>query len=170
MAAPLAIPPPGKGSDAPTVAVLDPDRRAVNETSVLGLPVLNTALIALSSFSLHGAIAALRRRRQSAFALLLGLTLLLGAAFLALQWIYLAGLWAQGLRLASSTFGSYFYFIQGFHAAHVLVGVGLLVWLASQIRRLTAAPLRRARVRLVALFWDFVGVAWLMTFLLVYVL
>ena len=100
------------------------------------LPTIATGLLALSIVT----------RR--------GLTIALGAAFLVLQGLVWRDAWQSGLRLDHGPYGAYFYLLTVFHAAHALVGLGLLAWV---------------RGRNPVLFWHFVGGAWLCTYLLVYV-
>ena len=100
------------------------------------VPTIATVLLALSTVT----------RRALAVAL--------GVAFLVLQGLVWRDAWQSGLRLDRGPYGAYFYLLTVFHAAHALVGLGLLAWVRGQ------NPV---------LFWHFVSGAWLCTFLLVYV-
>jgi cytochrome c oxidase subunit 3 len=128
----------------------------------LGLPGLNTVLIALSSGALHCALQSLRGERLTAYRGWMLITIALGIAFMALQTVVWLDLWESGLQLTSGVYGSIFYTLTAFHALHVVVGLGLLGWFAT-------LP-RRASVMVAAMFWHFVGTVWLIMFLTVYVL
>jgi heme/copper-type cytochrome/quinol oxidase subunit 3 len=134
------------------------------------IPIINTVLILLSSVTM--AVTALSFRRgqgQRAMRWLIA-TVIFGTVFFALQVSIWNGLWADGYRLDSGKFVAYFYLLTAFHAVHVLVGIGLLIWLARKMRRPAEAVRQPIRVRLVSLFWHFVDGAWVCTFLLVYVI
>ena len=61
-------------------------------------------------------------------------------------------------------YGSMFFTITGFHGAHVAVGVTLLLWGAWQVGR---EPHRRT-LPVLALYWHFVDVVWLVVFASLY--
>ena len=132
------------------------------------LPSINTGLIFLSSLTLAAGMQALRRQRLGRFAALAWITIALGAVFLALQLRVWTGLWETGLRLDSGPYGGYFYFLTVFHGLHVVVGLGLLCWLALAARRPELAIRRETRLKLAGLFWHFVDGVWLLMFLFVY--
>ena len=104
--------------------------------------------------------------------------LLLGLAFLCIVPTYLAPLYnmtmfapqyQDGLRLDSGIYGSIFYTLTVFHGLHVLVGLVLLLSLLPTALRPARIVGRHVRIRLLALFWHFVDVVWVVMFLLVYV-
>jgi heme/copper-type cytochrome/quinol oxidase subunit 3 len=136
----------------------------------LGLPALNTFLIALSSLTLARGLSAVRGAQTFALKRWIGLTMLLGATFLALQSVVWVQLWQSGLRPSNGIYGSVFYALTCFHALHVVVGLlGLALLLPGAIAgRYTVQ--RHARVRLWAMFWHFVDAIWLVMFVTVYVL
>jgi heme/copper-type cytochrome/quinol oxidase subunit 3 len=57
-----------------------------------------------------------------------------------------------------------FFGLTTFHALHVLVGLGALLWIAARRRA------RALSLRLWALYWHMVGALWAVMFLTVYVL
>ena len=136
----------------------------------LALPGLGTLLLLLSSATMQGALSGLRRGQLARFRRQLLATILLGSLFTALQCAVWIELWSGGLRLDSGTYGGLFYLLTVFHILHVLVGLGLLLWLLGPtLRREPAAP-RRVPVTLASMFWHFVGAVWVVMFLSVYVL
>ena len=96
-------------------------------------------------------------------------SILLGVAFLGTQIALWQVMRARGLLPSSGVYGSVFFALTGFHALHVLGGLGALAWLALRDRRRLragAAPLRAAR--LAALYWDFIAVVWLLMYLAIF--
>jgi cytochrome o ubiquinol oxidase subunit 3 len=136
----------------------------------LGIPIVLTLVIALSSVTFRLSVLAMRRREAERFSKLLHGTLLLGTSFFALQCYYWWSMWEGGLRLTDGVYGAFFYFLTAFHAVHVFAALMLVTWLSRGSRLLAVGRYEKSRVRLVELFWHFVGVAWLITFGLVYLL
>jgi heme/copper-type cytochrome/quinol oxidase subunit 3 len=133
------------------------------------VPGLNTLVAVAASVALEraGRLGPTIGRRALAVHLLLATGL--GAAFLALQATVWVGLWQAGLRLDLGPYPSAFYALTGLHAAHVLVGVAALGWLALRAARGRLGPGRRTPLRLWTMYWHFVGAVWLLLFLTVYV-
>lgn len=135
----------------------------------VGMPALNTLVLLVSSVSVYLALRELRRENLARFRRLMLATLALGSAFLALQMVVWVDVWRTGLTISSGLYGSIFYTLTAFHAVHVLVGLGLLLWLAApSLRRTPRAP-GRVPVRVASMFWHFVDVVWIIMFLTVYV-
>ncbi len=61
-----------------------------------------------------------------------------------------------------------FYALTGFHALHVVAGIGALLFLVFTATRYTAHSHRP--VRLCTMFWHFIDAVWIVTFLSVFVL
>tara|TARA_B100000029_G_scaffold2704_1_gene3252 strand:+ start:5489 stop:6100 length:612 start_codon:yes stop_codon:yes gene_type:complete len=138
------------------------------EALPLTLPIINTCVVVMSSLTLRKAVSAMRIRDGRVFRRWLTIALGMGSLFLVLQIINWASLWNSGFRVNSGAYGSFFYTLTAFHGLHVLAGIGLLVWLVFQTRSLTTGRYERARVRVIELFWHFVGVVWIAVFGLVY--
>lgn len=126
----------------------------------------NTLALVLSSFTME------MSRRRGARALVpeaLGLrngmgwlvvTLILGLAFVAgqyLAWRYLA---AQGLYLATNSNSSFFYVFTAMHALHLFGGIAALVYLIGRLAS-SHRTFRRSQFDTTAIYWHFMGVLWL---------
>ncbi|MGC9159479.1 MAG: cytochrome c oxidase subunit 3 [Terracidiphilus sp.] len=93
----------------------------------------------------------------------LGVTLALGALFLAGQWTAWKQLTALGFRLRLfSPRGSFFYLVTGLHAAHLLLGVMALVACLSLLGWLKRVELRQIAVDATAWYWHTMSLAWLL--------
>ena len=138
--------------------------------SVLHLPVLLTICLLSSSWTIHRAVAALRRGEVGSFARSWVATIVLGAVFLggtALEWRHLIR--DEGLTIRTNLFGTTYYSLVGLHAFHVTVG---LIALATVALLTAGGHVKRehaARVDLLGLYWHFVDVVWIAVFLVVYV-
>lgn len=121
-----------------------------------------TAVLLASSGAL---VLALRRARADARAAVApaAVAVLLGVVFLALtarEWAVLAH---DGVAPRTSLYWSSFFVLTGVHAAHVAFGVGWIVFAAAAARSGRADPLR-----LVATYWHFVDLVWIVLFALLY--
>jgi cytochrome c oxidase subunit 3 len=58
----------------------------------------------------------------------------------------------------------------GFHALHMLIGFGLLLWLLVDARRGRFGPAYFAPVEIVGLYWHFVDIVWIFLFPLLYLI
>ncbi len=136
----------------------------------LGLPGLNTALLAASSAVLQLGVHWLKLGKMPRVGPAVAASLALGALFLSLQVVTWRSLFDEGLTPTSGPYPSVFYALTCFHALHVLVGIFALAWLCRGVfvGKYTAA--RFLPVRLWTLYWHFVGAVWAIMFLTVYVL
>jgi cytochrome c oxidase subunit 3 len=127
-------------------------------------------MLIASSVTLALGLRAVRAARPKALAPLVGVTLLLGVAFLASQlWLW-RSLFLAGLRPDTGIYGSVFYALTCFHGLHVLVGlIGLATLLPRALRGRFNAH-EHTPVRMWAMFWHFVDAVWVVMFVMVYVL
>jgi cytochrome c oxidase subunit III len=138
---------------------------------VLDLPIFSTVCLLSSSFTVHFAVATLRRNNLRNCALGLASTVLLGFLFLlstAREWFHL--IHDDGLTIRTNLFGSTFYSLVGLHATHVLVG---LVMLCIALGISLAGRMKKAhsqRLEVLSLYWHFVDGIWVAVFLVVYVI
>lgn len=138
---------------------------------VLDLPIFSTVCLLSSSFTVHFAVASLRRNSLRTCAIGLASTVLLGFLFLlstAREWYHL--IHDDGLTIRTNLFGSTFYSLVGLHATHVLVG---LIMLCIALGISLAGRMKEAhseRLEVLSLYWHFVDGIWVAVFLVVYVI
>jgi cytochrome c oxidase subunit 3 len=65
-------------------------------------------------------------------------------------------------------FYRFYYSLTGLHAFHMLVGLGLFVFLAAQAWRGKYTPESHAQVEISGLYWHFVDIVWIFLFPLLY--
>ncbi len=87
----------------------------------------------------------------------------LGVGFIGLKVRDFAGLVASGHRLGTNDFWDTYFLATGFHLAHVVVGVGLLLGVAARVGRTTFGDPETAIVGS-ALFWHLCDLAWFFLF------
>jgi cytochrome c oxidase subunit 3 len=135
----------------------------------LEVPVFNTVCLLSSSATLSLALRSLRKGDRKSFTGWLTATVALGIEFLAgtgREWNHLIR--DLGLKIGTNLFGTTYYSLVGLHAAHVVVGLALLwIVLLFALRR-AVGPEHAERVEVIALYWHFVDVVWIVVFAVVY--
>ena len=123
----------------------------------------NAVLMILSSIVLHISYRAFKKRNEGLYKSLLVTTFILGLLFVVLQYKGWEIMTAQGLGFTENPSTSFIYVISGWHAAHVLGGIGALTVAMVHAFYLPFKPtLRRVqRFELVVQYWHFVDVLWL---------
>lgn len=137
---------------------------------VLELPIVATICLLSSSGTIVVAVRELERGNIARFATGMLATVLLGGAFLvftALEWKSL--IYEHGLTISTNLFGTTYYSLVGFHAAHVSIGLLLMLLVLGlavfgHVRREHAH-----RVDMLSWYWHFVDVVWIAVFTVVYV-
>jgi cytochrome c oxidase subunit 3 len=136
------------------------------ERPELVLPGFNTVVLVSSSVTMQLAVRAARVGDRSRIVRWLGLTLLLGVIFIAIQGFEFA---TNGFGLDSGTFGSTFYILTGFHGAHVLAGAALIAVVANRARLGLVSAEHHTAVEAISYYWHFVDVVWIILFSTLYV-
>ncbi len=129
------------------------------------LPFMNTLILLLSGVTVTWAHHALIEGDRKGLMRGLGLTIILGLAFTALQ-AYEYSHAAFGIT--SGIYGSTFYMATGFHGFHVIVGTGFLIVCFFRARAGHFKPDHHFGFEAAAWYWHFVDVVWLFLFICVY--
>jgi cytochrome c oxidase subunit 3 len=131
----------------------------------VALPGVNTVILLTSSLWCHLAESAIAKGKQGRFRFFLGLTILFGAVFVINQ-----GIEYHSLHTAINhdIFGATFFTLTGLHGAHVSLGV--LSWITIFILALRGrwTQNHHLAVNLVAIYWHFVDVVWVILFTIFY--
>lgn len=136
-----------------------------------GLPLLNTVLLVSSSVTLTLAHHALNKGQRGALKAWLGLTVVLGIAFLGFQAEeYIHAYKELGLTLGSGVYGATFFMLTGFHGAHVTIGTLILLVMLVRIVRGHFNAEHQFGFQAASWYWHFVDAVWVALFLFVYVL
>jgi cytochrome c oxidase subunit 3 len=124
---------------------------------------INTAVIVLSSVALHIAYTGFKRMNTSIYRVFLIITLILGLAFIVLQYQGWQALTAMGVELTTNPSSSFVYVISGLHAAHILGGIAALLVAIIHAFALPhkVTPARKLRFELTFIYWHFVDILWI---------
>lgn len=130
----------------------------------------STAVLLLSSVTLHTSYSSFKKQKEKPYKLFLIASLILGVAFVVLQYLGWTALFAKGVDFKANISGSFLYLITGLHALHILGGVaGIIVAIIHAFSLpFIVTEKRRIRFQLVLHYWHFVDILWiyLLTFLL----
>jgi len=137
---------------------------------ILEVPIFNTICLLSSSITIVLAEHAVKHGAIRRFALWWALTMALGIEFLVgtgIEWRKL--IVEDHLTIATNLFGTTYYSLVGLHATHVVVGmIGLsLVMLFTLMGRVKQE--HAERIQVLALYWHFVDVVWIVVFTVVYI-
>ena len=140
-------------------------RRAAGNWFEFKLPdifFINTAVIVLSSLTLHTSYNAFKKGNEKLYKSLLIVTFVLGLLFVVLQYQGWLALDRIGATFTINPSSSFIYVISGLHAAHVLGGIAALsvALIHAFILPFKPTPRRKLRFELVLQYWHFVDILW----------
>lgn len=129
----------------------------------LFLPTLSTICIFLSS------LAYMWFEKNIADKKGLIITLILGFGFMLLQSLLWNQLKSQGIFVSSGIYPSIIFGFTWIHAAHIVVALGLLIWLLKfGLKEINTKA--RIRAKSIGKFWHFLGIVWFIMFVTIFVL
>ncbi len=124
---------------------------------VLWIPLVMTVVLVSSSVTAHIAEEKLEHGNLSGFNTWWIWTIVLGSVFLGFTVYEYAHLIGEGFIPSTNAYSTAFYTITGFHASHVLVGLGAFV--AVLIPALGGRT-NKTFVSCVSVYWHFVDIVW----------
>ncbi len=143
---------------------------ALGEIKMPVVLFVSTAIILLSSFTMHQALSAVRRERQAAFRQWMLATLLLGIAFLVAQIPGLAGLLTSELtdprtgEPHNTRLFEFAFVLILIHALHVVGGLLPLLFVTHRAYAGKYDHEVHTPVKLMAMYWHFLDVVWAVMF------
>lgn len=130
--------------------------------------LVETVLLLTSSLTAGLMFLSAKYRDRVKTLLFLGLTMILGMAFLGMEIHEFSKLVADGNNWQTSAFLSSYFTLVGTHGLHILIG---LIWAAVLIGVLIEKGLSKTlfkRLMLFSLFWHFLDIVWIFIFSVVY--
>ncbi len=145
---------------------------------------INTIVLIVSSLTMALAVRNAQLGRQRGLVVMLVLTLLFGSVFLVVKGIEYNAHWHEGLfpgahftwhehpELAPKVelFMVFYWGLTGLHALHMVIGVGLLLWIISRAARSHFGPEYYGPVEVMGLYWHFVDIVWIFLFPFLYLI
>ena len=136
----------------------------------IGLILIATIILILSSFTCQFAVWSIRKGDRRGFIRNIGVTFVLGIIFLIMQAFDYSILYGEGMTLGSGAFGTTYYTLTGFHGAHVFGGVLMLGVILYRGMSGQFSGKHHDAVEAVSLYWHFVDVVWILLFSILYLL
>lgn len=139
---------------------------------IFNLPnvLAETLILLTSSFTCGLAMLAAHAKRKQLLLFWLGVTFVLGVAFLTLEITEFRHLVIEGNGWRRSGFLSGFFALVATHGLHITAG---LIWLVVLMQRIYAKGMNGATMRrltLFSLFWHFLDIVWIFIFSIVYMM
>ncbi|WP_281889275.1 cytochrome o ubiquinol oxidase subunit III [Paenibacillus sp. YYML68] len=132
--------------------------------------IAETFILLTSSFTSGLAVLAMHQGNKKALIGWLGVTALLGAAFISLEIAEFVTMVHEGATIGTSAFLSAFFTLVGTHGLHVSIGLVWMVGLMLQLRRRGITPVTKRKVEVISLYWHFLDVVWIFVFTVVYLM
>ncbi|HSX58321.1 MAG TPA: cytochrome o ubiquinol oxidase subunit III [Candidatus Saccharimonadales bacterium] len=139
---------------------------------IFNLPyvLVETLILLTSSFTVGLSLLAAHKNSKTQALVWLGVTFLLGVAFLTLEISEFRQLILEGHSFQSSAFLSSYFALVGTHGLHIFAG---LVWMGILVYKILVSGLSQGSVRkltLLSLFWHFLDLVWIFIFTIVYLM
>ncbi len=131
--------------------------------------LFETLILLTSSFTVGLSLLSAHAGKRQATLIFLGMTLLLGLGFLAMELTEFRHLIAEGHGPGTNAYLSSFFTLVGTHGLHVFFGA---LWMIVTMVFIALRGLDRALTKLacLSLFWHFLDVIWIFIFTLVYLI
>jgi cytochrome c oxidase subunit 3 len=146
------------------------------------LGALNTVVLILSSCTMVLGVSAAQRGNNKRVVNMLLVTIALGAVFCVVKYFEYTHKFHEGIFPGgfytykhlttphAPLFFSFYFVMTGIHAFHVVVGMGLMTWIVTRVKRGHISPQFFTPVELVGFYWHFVDLVWIYLFPLLYLL
>jgi cytochrome c oxidase subunit 3 len=146
------------------------------------LGTFNTAVLIVSSLTMALAVFSAATGRRRALLLFLIATMVLGGVFLSVKAVEYGHKFHDHLvpgphfrfpgpyARQAEIFYSLYFAMTGLHAAHMIVGIGILTVLVLQARKGRYGPDYYTPVEVSGLYWHFVDIVWIFLFPLLYLI
>lgn len=143
---------------------------------------VNTVILISSSFTMARAVSASQRGQNAVAVRNLLFTILLACGFLVVKYFEYSHKFHMGtlpgkfftdaelLKAAPQAplFFSIYFAMTALHGLHVLIGIGILIWIMQRTKRGDFGPNYFTPVEMTGLYWHFVDLVWIYLFPLLY--
>ncbi|GHM58647.1 MAG: putative cytochrome c oxidase subunit 3 [Candidatus Mesenet longicola] len=133
------------------------------------IPFMNTLILLLSGTTINTSHHYLLKNEQKSMIKMLGITILLGMLFVAVQGIeYYEAKFSLKEAGEHLIYSSNFYMMTGFHCVHVIVGIIFLIVCWFRAKRAHFTSQHHVCFEFAAWYWHFVDVVWILLFIFLY--
>lgn len=121
------------------------------------IPSMITLTVVMSGFAVQWGVFAARRNDGRNAAVALGLTVFLGIAIANLEWLAFV---RAGFPFRAHTYATLFYLMIGFHLAHLVAAIVVVIVLAFRTLAGHFSTDRHDPLRAGAVFWQYTNIVW----------
>ncbi len=142
--------------------------------------VINTVILLISSATVAMSITAIQKGKKTQALLFLGITLIIAVVFLVnkyFEWgtkigygFYPGGEALLELGHGTVLFFGLYYIMSGIHALHIIIGIGLFIYVFQQIRAEKIHKTDYVWLENTGLYWHLVDLIWIFLFPLFYLI
>ena len=129
-----------------------------------------TAVLILSSVTSQFGVFAAERGDVYKLRLWYAVTIALGVVFLGLVAFEWTEMVTEGVTVQASVFGSVFFILTGFHAAHVTAGIIAFCIIMARLAKTKFTPAQATAAMAVSYYWHFVDIIWIGVFVVIYII
>lgn len=129
-----------------------------------------TAVLILSSVTSQFGVFAAERGDVYKLRLWYAVTIALGVVFLGLVAFEWTEMVTEGVTVQASVFGSVFFILTGFHAAHVTAGIIAFCIIMARLAKAKFTPAQATAAMAVSYYWHFVDIIWIGVFVVIYII
>lgn len=134
----------------------------------LNFILVETFILLASSLTSGLALLGYREKSRKMIGAMLGITFVLGAAFLCMELYEFAKMISEGLGPQGSAFLTAYFTLVGTHGAHIFIGLLWIVVLSVFLYSKGLTPQFGKRLTMFSMFWHFLDIIWIFIFTLVY--
>jgi nitric oxide reductase NorE protein len=134
------------------------------------LGLINTFLLLTSSWFVAMAVQAARAHRTRATVMMFRFALACGVGFAVVKIVEYTQKIRAGIVINSNDFYMYYYMFTGIHFLHVLIGMGVLAFMAHYASDGKFSAVKIGHIESGASFWHVVDLLWIALFALLYLL
>ncbi len=132
--------------------------------------LVETFLLLFSSFTFGMGVLSMNANKAGQVKAWLGITFLLGAAFVGMELYEFHHLIAEGFGPDRSAFLTAFFTLVGTHGLHVTFGLIWILVMLIQVSTKGLNDMTRPRIMCLSLFWHFLDIVWICVFSFVYLM
>lgn len=143
---------------------------ALKELTDMPYILIETMVLLASSFTYGMSILALYKKNLRQVLIWLGITFLLGAAFVGMEVNEFVNLYQEGHGWQSNAAMSAFFTLVGTHGLHVTMGLLWMLVMMFQLMYFGMTSAIQRRLTYLGLFWAFLDIVWIFVFTIVYLM
>lgn len=143
---------------------------------------VNTLVLIGSSLTVAMAIKSAQQNQKKAIAINLGITIALACVFMLIKYFEYTHKFEIGIfpgkfytfegidHPKANIFFSLYYLMTGLHGIHVIIGIGLMIWLLIRANKGAFDSMYYTPVEITGLYWHLVDIIWIFLFPLFYLI